>query len=33
MNSRMLVNHPRLEGELSFRITAPPAKGKKSNVL
>src|SRR4029077_3152745 len=23
MNSRMLVNHPRLEGELSFRITDP----------
>ncbi len=23
MNSRMLVNHPRLEGELSFHITGP----------
>src|SRR5882672_6563356 len=23
MNTRMLVNHPRLEGELSFRITGP----------
>jgi hypothetical protein len=23
MNSRMLVNHPRLQGELSFRITDP----------
>jgi hypothetical protein len=26
MNSRMLVNHPRLEGELSFLITGPSGR-------
>ena len=30
MNSRMLVNHPRLEGEMSFRITDP--SGKKVEI-
>src|SRR5215470_16803687 len=30
MNSRMLVNHPRLEGEMSFRIT--DADGKRVEI-
>jgi hypothetical protein len=33
MNSRMLVNHPRLEGELSFRITGPSGQREEIKRL
>ena len=33
LNSRMLVNHPRLEGELSFRITGPSSQKEEIKRL
>jgi hypothetical protein len=33
MNSRMLVNHPRLEGEISFRITGPSSQAEEIKRL